>query len=48
MTHYSTMVKNWVMQLEKGWKKAKKTLGLIEAKLFYENDVYEDSYIITK
>ena len=28
VTYYGTMVKNWVAQLEKGWKKAKETLGV--------------------
>lgn len=44
--HYNIMVKNQVAQLKKGWKWAKKTLGITGVKLLHKNDIYENRYII--
>ena len=48
VTHYGTTVKNRVAQLEKGWKKAKETLGVTGAGLTHKDDIYEGSYIMDK
>lgn len=48
MTHYDITIKNWVMQLEKGWKKVKKTLSITRVEISHKDNIFEDSYIIDK
>lgn len=48
VTHYVTTFKNHVARLEKGWKKAKETLGVTGAGLPHEDGIHEGSYIMDK
>lgn len=42
------MIKNWVAQLEKNWKKAKGILSVTRAGLPHEDDIYENCFIMDK
>lgn len=48
VTHYGITVKNQVARLEKGWKKAKETLGVTGAGLPHKDDIHDGSSIMDK